>query len=171
MESGPSAPETFYSFPVSERVKVNETEKNESVEVVRGETIAFPHPKLDDVVIEDAKALGIHFKMDLKNEQSYLTFSYWAIKEEILTKRNVARSYARCWNPLFDLAPVTNPAKVAISKMWELNSFFVKRLAQNKFDFREKGNYRPLANRKDKEKQCPGPNSVKEAPKLVGIRT
>ena len=137
---------------VIEGLKLNETEKNDSVEVVRGETIAFPHPKLDDVVIEDAKALGIHFKMDFKNEQSYLTFSHWAIKEEVLTKRNVARSYARCWNPLFDLAPVTNPAKVAISKMWELNSFFVKRLAQNKFDFREKGNYRPLANRKDKEK-------------------
>ena len=72
---------------VIEGLKLNETEKNDSVEVVRGETIAFPHPKLDDVVIEDAKALGIHFKMYLKNEQSYLKFSHWAIKEEILTKR------------------------------------------------------------------------------------
>ena len=51
---------------VIEGLKLNETEKNDSVEVVRGETIAFSHPKLDDVVIEDAKALGIHFEMDLK---------------------------------------------------------------------------------------------------------
>ena len=51
---------------VIEGLKLNETEKNDSVEVVRGETIAFPHPRLDDVVIEDAKAPGIHFKMDLK---------------------------------------------------------------------------------------------------------
>ena len=51
---------------VIEGLKLNEMENNDSVEVVRGETIAFPHPKLDDVVIEDSKALGIHFKIDLK---------------------------------------------------------------------------------------------------------
>ena len=47
---------------------LNETEKNDSVVLVRVETIAFSHPKLDDVVIEEAKALGINFEVDLKNE-------------------------------------------------------------------------------------------------------
>ena len=61
---------------VIEGLKLNETDKNQPVEIVRGEAIAFPHPRLDDVVIENAKALGIHIKMDLKEEQSYLTFSH-----------------------------------------------------------------------------------------------
>ena len=61
---------------VIEGLKLNETKKSESVKMVRGETIAFQHPRSDDVVIEDAKALGIHFKMGLKKEQSYLTFSH-----------------------------------------------------------------------------------------------
>ena len=45
---------------VIEGLKLNETKKSESVKMVRGETIAFQHPRSDDVVIEDAKALGIH---------------------------------------------------------------------------------------------------------------
>ena len=108
---------------VIEGLKQNENEKTKSMKTVRGEAIAFPHPRLKDVIIENAKAQGIHFKMDLKAAKSYVTFLHWVVKDEILTKRNVARSYARCWNPLFDLAPVTNPTKIAISKMWELNNF------------------------------------------------
>ena len=114
---------------VIEGLKLQENENSDSVEIVRGESITFPHPRLEDVIIENAKALGIHFKMDLTAERSYLTFAHWSVKDETLTKRNVARSYARCWNPLFALAPITNPAKIAISKMWELNNFFQKTIS------------------------------------------
>ena len=86
-------------FSVIEELKLNENENSKSIEIARGEAIEFPHPRLEDVVIEHAKPLGIHFKMDLKAEKSYLAFLHWAVKDETLIKRNVARSYAQCWNP------------------------------------------------------------------------
>ena len=37
-----------------------------------------------------------------------------------VTKRNVAQFFAKCWNPFFEMCPVTNPAKASFSKIWQL---------------------------------------------------
>ena len=75
------------------RKRLNNSNYNSNVvEVVRGEVITFPHPRSEDDIIENAKARGIHFKMDLNAERSYLTFLHWSVKDETLAKKNVTRS-------------------------------------------------------------------------------
>ena len=67
----------------------------------------------------------------------------------MLTKRNVARAFARCWDPLFIMAPVTNVAKICLSKIWRVQKLLQQRKIQCKFDLKEKKNYRPLQNRRN----------------------
>ena len=50
------------------------------------------------------------------------------------------------------MGPLINPGKVCLSKVWSLQTFLQKRQIQTRFDYKEKGNYRPLANRKDIDK-------------------
>ena len=92
--------------------------------------------------------------MDLDKEESNLTYDHWWESHDpsVLTKKMVARSYARAWNPLQEMGPIINPGKVCLSKIWSLQSFLQKRKVQTRFDFKEKGNYRPLANRREANK-------------------
>ena len=128
--------------------------EEKSVKGIMGTTVQFKHPTIEDAVVKDAKQLGVHFEMDLDREESNLTYDHWWESHDpnVLTKKMVARGYARAWNPLQEMGPIINPGKVCLSKIWSLQSFLQKRKVQTTFDFKEKGNYRPLANRKEANK-------------------
>lgn len=37
----------------------------------------FRHPKIEDLVIEHTKQLGVHFSIDLVKEEGHLTYTHW----------------------------------------------------------------------------------------------
>ena len=78
-----------------------------------GESVKFEHPNVQSAIVNDAKQLGIHFTINLKKEESHLTYHHWSQgnNNTKLTKREVARSFAKAWNPLHELGPITNPGK------------------------------------------------------------
>ena len=117
----------------------------------KADVAQIEHPVYKEVVLGDAKALGLHFKIDLNAQRSFLTYEHWKLEpiKEGLSKRHVARMFARCWNPLQEMAPVTNPAKVCLSKLWNLQKLLQTRMIQCRYDLKEKKNYRPLQLRKD----------------------
>ena len=41
-----------------------------------GHTVQFEDPNVKDAIIEDAKHLGIHFQIDLKQEKHFLTYEH-----------------------------------------------------------------------------------------------
>ena len=100
------------------------------------------------------KQLGIHIALDLKEEETYLTYNHWynPTENEKLTKRIVARTFATAWNPLQEMGPLTNPGKMCLSKIWKLQVHLQKRQEQTRFDLKEKKNYQPLANRRNQSK-------------------
>ena len=128
--------------------------KEDFVTGVLGNPVLFNHPTIEDAVVKDAKQLGVHFEIDLGKEDSYLTYTHWheSHNDDTLTKRIVARGFAKAWNPLHEMGPLINPGKVCLFKIWSLQTFLQKRQIQTRFDYKEKGNYRPLANRKDSAK-------------------
>ena len=48
--------------------------------------------------------------------------------------------------------PIINPGKICLFHIWKVQKFLEKRLEQARYDFKAKGNYKPLANRKDQTK-------------------
>ena len=98
-------------------------ERKESViQGVIGERITFQHPNNEDAILTDGKQLGVHFSINLEKEESSMTYDHWHQGDgtEKLTKREAARSYAKAWNPLHELGPITNPKKACLSKIWKL---------------------------------------------------
>ena len=71
------------------------------------------------------------------------------------------------WNPLHEMGPLTNPGKVALSRCWKLQTFLDKRQQQARFDLKEKGNYKPLANRRDTDKPVLWKDLQKEWPNVT----
>ena len=127
--------------------------KDPTITGLIGHTVQFEDPNVKDAIVEDAKQLGIHFQIDLKQEESFLTYDHWYDETKgPLTKRKLARKFAKAWNPLQEMGPITNPAKVSLSYAWKVQKFLMKRLEQAKYDFKNKGNYNPFANRKDQTK-------------------
>ena len=124
---------------------------NNSVDGVIGNKISFAHPNIEDAVVNDAKQLGVHISIDITNEQTFMTYGHWysPLKSDILTKRTIARRYAMAWNPLHEMGPLTNPGKICLSKVWKLQKYLQRRQIQCRFDFKEKGRYKPLSNQRD----------------------
>ena len=119
--------------------------KSDTCNHVLGVPIEYGHPNMNDVVIENTKQLGIHISLDLKEERCYLTYNHWhnpndTTKKGVLIKRMVARCFATAWNPLQEMGPLTNPGKVALSKIWKLQRNLQRRQEQTRFDLKEKKN-------------------------------
>ena len=47
------------------------------------------------------------------------------------------------------MGPLTNPGKICLSKVWKLQKYLQRRQIQCRFDFKEKGRYKPLSNQRD----------------------
>ena len=143
--------------------------KQDLIEGVLGNPVEFKHPTIEDTIIEDTKQLGIHIAIDLKAEECYLTYKHWYedYQNEKFTKRLVAKSFAKAWNPLQEMGPLINPGKICLSKIWKLQVYLQKKQEQARFDFKEKGNYRPLAGRKDPNKATKWSILQKEWPSIT----
>ena len=50
------------------------------------------------------------------------------------------------------MSPIINFGKICLSHIWKIQKFLEKSLEQAKYDFKDKNNYKPLANRKDQTK-------------------
>ena len=67
----------------------------------------FDDPNVKDVVVEDTKQLGVHFTIDLQEEDSYLTYEHWYDDPKgAITKRKVARKFAKAWNLLQEMSAI-----------------------------------------------------------------
>ena len=100
----------------------------------------YQHPRIEDLIIEDTKQLGVNFEINLDKQESNLTYAHWAnqLEENIFSKRSVAKSYASAWNPLHEMGPLTNSDKVCLSKIWKLQTFVKQSLIQNRGDLKER---------------------------------
>ena len=121
---------------------------NDNIERVIGNTVRIKHLTIEDAVVQDAKQFGVHISIDLKNEETFLTYGHWYKEDNtnVLTKRKVARRFVKAWNPLQEMGLIINPRKMCLSKIWKLQKFHQKRQIQTRFDFKEKGRYKPLSN-------------------------
>ena len=51
--------------------------KDPTITGLIGHTVQFEDSNMKDAIVEDAKQLGINFQIDLKQEESYLTYDHW----------------------------------------------------------------------------------------------
>ena len=65
------------------------------------------------------------------------------------------------------MGPLINPGKVCLSKIWKLQVYLQKKQEQARFDFKEKGNYKPLAGRRDPNKATKWSVLQKEWPSIT----
>ena len=99
-----------------------------------GIEVEFDDPNVKDakvvpVIVKDAKQLGVHFMINLQEEDSYLTYEHWFDDTKgAITKRKVARKFAKAWNPLQEMSPIVNPGKICLSHIWKVQKFLEKRL-------------------------------------------
>ena len=56
--------EQMLHLSVNERLNSNLNGSNKTIDVVRGETVNFSSPKLEEIVIENEKTLGCQIKLD-----------------------------------------------------------------------------------------------------------
>ena len=92
----------------------------------------------DEVVDDDIKQLGIKYKIDLKKNASFMTYSHWrmgSLKDNHnWSKRKVAQMVATCWSPLNEVGPILTCGKLAISNLWKLQKFLADELKKHRDD-------------------------------------
>ena len=73
--------------------------KDPTITGLIGYTVQFEDPNVRDAIIEDAKQFGIHFQIDLKQEENFLNYDHWHDETKgPFTKRKLARKFAKAWN-------------------------------------------------------------------------
>lgn len=85
----------------------------------------YEHPYTKGDLVQDIKQLGLHYQIDLQQEESLLIYHHWTrlLGQGSFSKRYIARNTVVTWNPLGECGPLINPGKQSLSKTWELQQF------------------------------------------------
>ena len=113
----------------------------DSIDMVLGDTEGtWEHPVFGKqcIYFSDLKQLGVRYKIDFKNNRSYMCYSHWSkglqYPMQTLSKRDISRRVASAWQPLGEMLPLTGFGKLALSLVWRLSKYLHQILAAKRVD-------------------------------------